>query len=741
MYASIFAQDARDAELFIHEIQESRSYRDTLKLLQSLSPDDPNTDLVIDSLAADFLEKNSFVSLDLLRKSGLLSKVRKNEQLQTKLVFHLMKIGDTFDHPAEWTEIDSYLRSLLPGQSVFLFLDALGNPIPKAEVQVFPHKGRDRKELITKVSLDEYGLLKIPRLSAHSFVLSHPDYGIASIGKDVLKRPVIWVPLVRSGSDAEKCAIKGVVVDEANSPIPGVQISCMSITTPGGGKITWHDWWGTVLSDQHGRFRMCMSVLNLEDGPERIPPGSKYDVGARLPSEFLNPSRGWDIPCGRKSAIKLERPEIYFRTFVFEDANGPITDPNRLGSLLLYIKPSGMNEFRFGYADFNDGGEFPAGRYRALVNEHGKDLWFETIEVTKDSPEQLVLKPKVDKAITNTLYIGRAMYGFTNLPAQGAFVVATTSTKNIFAAAMITDEQWSNLHRLGTAPSLDEPALEPLHGIWEFDKILRTDSDGRFQITTPRGTPYRLFVIEKSYVPVYHWTNYFRNDPNECIELPVSRLLLAAKISFSATLVPEGKKEVYVAWDMAGQEPTDWTNAWSAYISIRPVSFPLHSRIQSNRAYTLCVPVGPTQRLSFKVYEKGEYWTPVYTDNFRPEQGQTLDLGEIDLTPRMPIYVQVVDSSGKPLEGIAVNHCRVCKEHNHYFGQKHITDADGIAEFFVPPHYKGRFSIGYHDSNKNYVSEWVGYETNGPEDANIIYTLQISDEIIYHLFKRGKEQL
>jgi hypothetical protein len=661
-----------------------------------------------------------------------------------------MKIGDSFGHVDKWREICSYLDRLLPRHRVFLFLDALGNPIPNAEVQVFRQESPRRrrqfaveppKELAATALLDQNGLLKIARQKWHrsgcgSFILSHADYGIAVIDKRAWKSPCIWVPLVRSGSDAEKYGIEGLVVDEVNRPIAGVKISCASIITLGGGKIRWHDWWATVLTDQQGTFRMCMSVSKLDDEIERIPPGSKYGVSARAPSQFLYPSRGWKIPCGGKTVIKLERPQLYFRTFVFEDANGPITDPNLLDSILLYIKPRGMNQLPLMYSELKDGGWFPAGSYSGLVNEHGKSLWFEPMEVTEDSPEQLVFKPKAaSKPALYTLCAGRAVYGFTNRPAQGAFVLATTSTKNIFATAMITDEQWSSLRRLGTDPSVDEPALEPLHRVWEFDKILRTDAEGRFQISIPRDIPYCLFVAEKGYVPVYHWTTYLENDPNEHVELPVLRLLPAAKVSFSATLVSEGKKEVYMAWNMPAEEPTDWTSAWTAYISTRPISFPLQSRIQCNNTYTLCVPVGPIQRLSFKIWEKGEYSAPVYTENFRPEQGQTVDLGEIDLTPRIGVYVQVVDWSGQPIEGVAVSHCRVYGHDYRYFGQKHITDAQGLAEFLVPPNYRADFAVGDDNDDNNCGGESISYETNGPQDANIVYTLQLSDEMLQCLFK------
>jgi len=62
-------------------------------------------------------------------------------------------------------------------------------------------------------------------------------------------------------------------------------------------------------------------------------------------------------------------------------------------------------------------------------------------------------------------------------------------------------------------------------------------------------------------------------------------------------------------------------------------------------------------------------------------------------------------------------------------------DANGIAKFMVPPYYKARFSVGYRDKHNKYISESITYETNGPQDANNIFTLQISDELLYQIFK------
>lgn len=748
IYASIFAQDASDGEL---SIQNHRSYRDKLKVLQSLSPDDPNTDLVIDSLAADFLENDSFVSLNLLIKSGFLRKVRKNEQLQTQLILHLMKVGDSFGHVAKWREIYSYLDSLLPGQRVFLFLDALGNPIPNAEVQVFQQKSPRRslefgvdppKASPRKLLLDQNGLLKTARKKWHrapprSFILSHPDYGIAVIDKSTWKCPCIYVPLVRSGSEADKYAIKGVVVDDANNPLAGVHIYCEKLITPGRGEVIWRDWYASVLTDQQGIFRMCMSVLKLKDGPERIPPGSRYKIGIGAPKHLQIRPIGLEIACGAKTVVRLERLELCFRTFVFEDTNGPITDPNLLDSILLYIKPPGMHSLTFTYAELKDGGQFPVGSYRAVVHERHKNLWFafdafEPMEVTEDTPPQLIFRRQMDRTV---VYRGRAVYDFTDRPVPGALVVLTDTSPERTGLAEISAEQWQLLHMLAHTPSPNDPALQPLHRLWRIHKVVRTATDGRFQmaISYSDGTwrDHRFYVIEEGYMPLRHDTSHFENDPNEYIQLPTSRLFEAARVTFYVPSGQSGQEQVRMRVYFDRQNYPHWAAEFFSYCRIKAVSLPLNKVVTCNQRSVVSVPAELRMQLSF--HKSPDWPTPVSTEYFTAERGQTLDLGRVKIVQRMPIYVHVVDSAGDPVEGVGVVHLEA--ERDLWFGEKHVTDAEGLAEFMVPPYYAGRFRVHCNGSFHDTPSETLSYETASQEDANMVYTLQLSDEMLQCLFK------
>jgi len=52
----------------------------------------------------------------------------------------------------------------------------------------------------------------------------------------------------------------------------------------------------------------------------------------------------------------------------------------------------------------------------------------------------------------------------------------------------------------------------------------------------------------------------------------------------------------------------------------------------------------------------------------------------------------------------------------------------------VPAYSSGEFGVMYDDDDV-YLRKTIPYEIAGPEDANSVYTLQISDEMLYHLFK------
>jgi len=128
----------------------------------------------------------------------------------------------------------------------------------------------------------------------------------------------------------------------------------------------------------------------------------------------------------------------------------------------------------------------------------------------------------------------------------------------------------------------------------------------------------------------------------------------------------------------------------------------------------------------------GPWWAPILSEMINARPGQVIDLGRIKLDNPMPIFVQVVDSAGQTVHGVGVRHIGA---EGWYTGQQAVTDDQGFARFAVPPYYHGQFRVGYHRPDGSPVYESVDYQTNGIEDANNVYTLQLSDEMKKRLFE------
>jgi len=108
-------------------------------------------------------------------------------------------------------------------------------------------------------------------------------------------------------------------------------------------------------------------------------------------------------------------------------------------------------------------------------------------------------------------------------------------------------------------------------------------------------------------------------------------------------------------------------------------------------------------------------------------------MGRLDFKQNFKVAVKVIDSSSKPVEGVAVSGC---DENGLYMGQKPITNENGIVMLYIPQYSKGRFVVTYYDKlAKKNIQDGISYETAGQEDAGRQFTLQISDEMLYELFK------
>jgi len=266
---------------------------------------------------------------------------------------------------------------------------------------------------------------------------------------------------------------------------------------------------------------------------------------------------------------------------------------------------------------------------------------------------------------------------------------------------------------------------------------MRTNEDGRFRISISKKEHRRghhdFWIFDERYVPVCHPAIYFREDANDEVRLPVSRLFDAGKVSFIvADEIDRGLRSSYVGWKVDHHDGPVWMGEWFDYRSLKPVRFPSRMQLRSNQKYTISVPAGLKLQLFFEGGDE-DLRVPVCTDRLTLQSGQSIDVGRIDIRKRMPIFVQLVDSGGKTVSGVGVKH--LTADGHRYFGQTHVTDEQGIAEFLVPPRYEGRFCVGYQDEDREFVSEWVTYETQGPGDANSVFTLKVSDAMLEVLYE------
>jgi hypothetical protein len=211
------------------------------------------------------------------------------------------------------------------------------------------------------------------------------------------------------------------------------------------------------------------------------------------------------------------------------------------------------------------------------------------------------------------------------------------------------------------------------------------------------------------------------------------RMYPAAKVIVEP-YVEQYNTEAYVKWHIDEEAHADWLSDFQSYCYRTRAFFVDAREIEKNKRQALQIPAGLNTNIKLRVRgRRGRWWCPISLGTFNASQGQTLDLGRIIFEPEMPIYIKVIDSVGNPIPGIAVAHRDIGGEDIGIIPP--VTDANGIAQFTAPPCYKARFNVGYRDKRNKYISESITYETNGPEDANSVYTLQVSDEMLYQLFK------
>lgn len=584
------------------------------------------------------------------------------------------------------------------------FRDALGNPVSGAEVKTYlvDQEQHVLTALIGTGECDEQGSLTLPFCAGSShislgiggwstsrvrFVISHSVYGQNVIelgwGKGQKGR-VLYIPAVPPDSEAHQRAVRGKVVDPNNKPVSGALVKGIGVRGIGAKPVGRPGQREGVITDQQGRFRMYLPISEDVDRiGTLIPPKAKYSVQIEPPhGSHLAEFKGI-IPNDKENVIALEYAG-YFRTFEFEDKKGPITNPKVLRDIEVWLtRPGQANDTRWRYDQLKDGGHFPLGKYEAKSWHCG----FKRLEVTADSPEKLVFKPK-----TASIYYGRVVDGTTGEPISEASIRLTT-------------KDW-----------------------------ITTDQDGRFEIKVSSNTLIR--VSKEEYLEVRVLNSWIKKDRQGRYELPEVKLFPSATVRVNPLV--EAKTDYQPAmfrpqWFVIGKDNPYWSSDLLAACGEHPRDGIFRDfQVKADKDNSFKVPAGVWLRIHLRGLVNIE-WAPVtIADYLRLKPGQVYDAGRPFIGEPFKVFVEALDSAGKPVEGVPVV---VCGDHDPAISS---TGEDGLAYFDFVGYSKGEFIVECKrsdDANSPALRQTLDYEISGPEDANSVYTLRVSDEILGYLFK------
>jgi hypothetical protein len=603
------------------------------------------------------------------------------------------------------------------------FIDALGNPLRNAAVQLYLQHS-DRRVLIDQGTVDSKGQWRTRfqirhghgggfGTTCHLFVLSHPHYGVAEarVYKTNRRRDLVVVlPFIPPGSGAYQRCAWGVVVDPDDRPVSDALVRGHSLRPPG------NDWiegssYCCVRTDRRGRFRLYIQVApsNQTIG-SLIPPMSQYSITVTPPRDLgLVEYRG-EIPNGQASTIRLEHRTGYFHTFAFEDENGPITDRNLFYVTRIKIRRPEARDLYLKYEDWKDGGLFPPGKYEAEISG-GKDYRFEPIEVTAESPEQIVFEPPSSPP---KFYYGRVVHGIIREPMEGVCVKDLTS-----------------------GPRRRNDPTRKSH----------TDKTGRFELKRPGHIrAYKFEVSEPNYLAVLIENDLFKEDSNGNFELPLTRMFPAAKVVVDLWVDENYFKE---------QERPRYPDFWPEWIVDANINPPWAKDLLAaciddyhegiSRDYGLDTRAGPRSfyvpaelnfQLQFRpwmrVYPCQTDWAPMtFPHSINLRQGEVLDLGRVEIKRALTLFVELTDSTGQPREGVPVTAC------DQYGRATSNTGEDGFAVFKLAHDSKGQLVVESPSKAAEMprLRQTIPYEITGPEDANTVYTIQLSDKMLESLFE------
>jgi len=447
----------------------------------------------------------------------------------------------------------------------------------------------------------------------------------------------------------------------------------------------------------------------------------------------------------------------YMPAFVFESNAGPVTDPNELAEIRINIRNGTTVRSISDLSAYLERGEFFPGIYFAEAVWDRRLYIFEPVDLTEIRPEVAVFKPQEIRH-ANVIYQGRVIHGITGQPMPKALVIRSPSPTR--DASGLEPGHWTSIKSLG--PDLDpsDPALEPLWAKLSGRPDKRTgpctltDDNGEFRILLEHPAMRSLdslLILDEHFLGVSQQlqlhVDFAKNphrprsyeplvpDENGIVTVGPLKLFPAATLIIHPVVPDAGgrrrRKPCTLITSVSDHARPAWVS--EAFVSSKNnfgAGVYRQRSLQPNVSQTVYVLAGADQRLT--LFQPSDSPPPlVRLDQVRLEQGQTVDLGRIEIDTGVEVLVRVVDSRGNPVEGMRV----VCTDQDGFGRRMRIpTDVKGLVSVKVAAHSTGRLCIFHRDrQTQERFEECIPYAIGGDEDAGREFTLQLPDEMLDRL--------
>jgi hypothetical protein len=385
--------------------------------------------------------------------------------------------------------------------------------------------------------------------------------------------------------------------------------------------------------------------------------------------------------------IELPRPTRMHRLRFGAPDGGRLEDPEQLRQVYVqylterngdrsYVPLETLSVYR--------GRRLPAGTYLAQRFINGKLVNYRPLVVSADSPAELLFQ--LPDPVT---FHGRVVDGVTGKPLARAFVMGWhgTAHNNL---ALLSPDDWTQLHDLPAAPEIDEPAIRRLRECYLVQSLVRTGGDGKFEITQqPDQDFYGLMAFDEDVVPYRIHVGALRRDDPQRVAAGEFPLFPAAKVLvrpvFDGPHLPVSPR-----WLPTEEGQPDWIDRFRAGAKGYEREFEYVHWLKLNVPQAIYVPAGVNMRLRFETPYNDEWSPAVIEKPLQLDHRTVLEVGDIRFAASLPATVRVIDSKGNPVEGAAV---RRMYTDERVWSVAHNTDKGGVAHFHLHPGSKGQFRV------------------------------------------------